>query len=168
MELQDINTNNTKRVDSCRVCNCKFGEIVTIKKHFKKIKENIDSLSTECKHDITRCPKCRVFYSCKSSSCLKILENHVTTCQETSGKFIFSTTECPNRKEIDYILLPKIFGGYIVNVSRIHYCKDVTLFGFHDTTAKLLKYNNETKLCLWSKDVDIFREVTRNQLYKRY
>ena len=70
----------------------------------------------------------------------------------------------PNRKEIDYILLPKIFGGYIVNVSRIHYCENVTIFGFHDTTAKLLKYNNETQLCLWSKDDNIFHEVTRNQL----
>ena len=138
-------------INKCSFCKFKFVEPL-----IKQIKAEIlfspdNELTTQINMNISRCGKCKKYYSCLN--CKNNLKMHYALCKkEANDMYIFGDGDSSKyTKDFDFVLLPKEFGGYIVNVSTIEYCKDYVKYEFYETDYKLFKiFFNDC--CFWSND----------------
>ena len=144
--------------------NCSFCKIEFSKSEAIKIKKNCllnnKQISTTINNNIIRCNKCRKCFSC--INCKSKLKSHYEFCLNPNcSPMIFSSANFSI--EFEFVLLPDILGGYIVNVCEVCICKDFIIYKFLETGYIMLKLL-ENNLCCWINDKQSINLLTKHKL----
>lgn len=141
-------------IKNCYFCLKLFGDhIEPVMINYNKLIKTPDNYQTKI-NNISRCAKCKKVYGC--NECSENVKTHYKTCceLEDNGHNNFIFTNISNKPEFNFIVLPKEFGGGIVNLKHVNYLDKCTIYKFHETTHILISITDDENniIKFWTDD----------------
>jgi hypothetical protein len=126
-------------IKNCCFCNTEFRQTQGIK--MKKQEYLNNKPRTTFNNNIIRCCKCHMCFSC--SNCQNEMKKHYNKCSGTEtgvNVLIYNETRI-NFEEFQFILLPEILGGFIVNVLNIIEYDNYFIYKFKEIDYIMIVFN---------------------------